>query len=409
MFHATSDLKFSFTCSDMNPNGPFSAYFEEIHKIGKGQLKDGKLHGEFKYFYALQTVVLPFKEGSISGKVRQQNQTDPNRSFEVDVQDDVINGKKTFDSGRMEVFRYGLETTEPAVSEPKQALYKDSQLTLSASSCERNLSMNIVNEIDFLDKLECLKPNENNTQRIMTYLGIVRAEFQCKNDMPNGKLIVYQVTTPHEFLGTLLLQSNLKNGSLVGDYKRFGYGYPIQFGSIENGKLHGLITQHDSLGPIFSVQVKQGKCASDLTYFNQSKFNLAKSNEDLYLERKKIFVIVGMDWASGFGPPRFGPNLSLLKGECKDSCGGIGPTIGLYNKSRNEYYLGLAAGFAYMASGWTEVAVHSINRKVTGYHGSIAMGMGLMPFLELGYNLEAKRPSIKIGLTVKAPIYPLIK
>ena len=123
-----------------------------------------------------------------------------------------------------------------------------------------------------------------------------------------------------------------------------------------------------------------------------------------YRSQKLLFPVFGLTGSSGYGPPRFGPDVSLLIGQCVDACGGLGITGGLFNLERSEYYVGAALGVAYMGSFWLEAAVHVRDQRASGMHASFAMGWFVMPFIELGADFERGTPTARAGLTVKAPL-----
>jgi len=119
----------------------------------------------------------------------------------------------------------------------------------------------------------------------------------------------------------------------------------------------------------------------------------------------RVAIVLGLDGSTGYGVPRAGPNASLLFARCVDACGGLGPTVGLYNFERREYYLGVGGGAAYMGSVWMEAAARVSKGKASGFHATWGFGLGLMLYVELGVDLIQKIPNGKIGMTIKWPIY----
>ena len=75
----------------------------------------------------------------------------------------------------------------------------------------------------------------------------------------------------------------------------------------------------------------------------QSQFNAApqknKGSRD-FNENHLLFPVLGVTAGTGYGPPRFGPEISLLRGRCRDSCFGIGVTANFIDRDRSHRQLG---------------------------------------------------------------------
>jgi len=103
--------------------------------------------------------------------------------------------------------------------------------------------------------------------------------------------------------------------------------------------------------------------------------------------------------------PRAGMDLSVFKrvGE-GDGFVGYGGIVGISSLSPYEYYLGLAGGGAYMFSAWAEFTVNFVNSEYTGVRALGAVGLGVMPYLAIGYDKRPDSMYIEAGITGKLPI-----
>jgi|LakMenEpi03Aug12_release.lakeMendotaPanAssembly.Ray.scaffolds.fasta_scaffold596756_1 hypothetical protein len=103
--------------------------------------------------------------------------------------------------------------------------------------------------------------------------------------------------------------------------------------------------------------------------------------------------------------PRAGFDLSVLKrvGE-GDGFVGYGGIAGISSLSPYEYYVGLAGGGAYMLSAWAEFTVNFVNSEYTGVRALGAVGLGIMPYIAVGYDKRPDSLYVEAGITGKIPI-----
>lgn len=132
---------------------------------------------------------------------------------------------------------------------------------------------------------------------------------------------------------------------------------------------------------------------------------LVAAFSDLATAREVISLVPGVTVGGRSGlAPHVGPDVSLLVGKCQDSCAGYGPTLGVINPLTQEYFIGVAAGAAYMGSFWADVEVRLRRGKVAGVAVNYALGFVAMVYAGGGYDREDKSVFAELGLTFKVPV-----
>ncbi|MCX6119725.1 MAG: hypothetical protein NT027_19490 [Proteobacteria bacterium] len=391
-------LKANFACSSGKKNGPFRIA-NNRNVIDQGYFKDDQMEGnrtlnDVGIYLSLK---LSYKSGEITGpallKIKGK------KSFTKNL--NMTNGIHTPREGQSYDESWFDKTFSHLQTYISNDLNNSRQHT--AEFCQRHF----INRTEFLKEAIANITCENSDQAFPSTMmrlddATYRIHYNCVEGQLNGLLMIDKLNDARQLFGYRESIVEVKNNILSGRYVFFEENQIMQYGKYENGRMNdkSFATKVAPSGMIGFM--KDDLCESGIvtrTLEDREDFvRLKKSQRDSWA------IVPGYAAASGFGHPRNGPDITVLKGPCNgESCMGVGLSAGIFNLERREYHLSLALGALYMGSVWIEVGAQFREGRVRGFHADYGFGYFLMPFIELGNDFESNKFNLRGGLHLKLP------